>query len=110
MPEGCADISPSPWPDNLPEVLDRLPVVIPHTLELLRRVRFFVAPVDAEGADLDRLEGAIARWCRRPNGSQVAVMVQPGLRIPRKMPGDRALRIAVTTESPIVGLDGEVLD
>lgn len=108
MPEGCGKISA--WPDNLPEVLERLPVVIPHTLELLRRIRFFVAPADLANTELDRVEGAIARWCREHNDSRVKGMIQPGLKVPSKIPGDRALRIAVSSDSSIAGLEGEIRD
>lgn len=108
MPDGCGEIGA--WPDNLPEVLERLPVVVPHTLEFLRHVRLFVAPVDVKGSDLDRLEGAIARWCRQHNDSRVRGMILPRQKVPGKVPGDRAFRIAVSADSPIAGLDGEVLD
>ncbi len=110
MPEGCAGVNASAWPDNLPEVLDRLPVVIPHTLDLLRRVRFFVAPVDATNAELDRVEGAIARWCRAHNDSRVKEMIQPGLKVPSRIPGDRPLRLTTTADSSIAGLEGEIVD
>lgn len=108
MPDGCGEIGA--WPDNLPDVLDRLPAVVPHTLDFLRRVRFFVAPVDLKGSDLDRLEGAIARWCRRHNDSRVRRMILPRQKVPGKVPGDRAFRIKVTADSAIAGLDGEILD
>ncbi|MEZ5288336.1 MAG: hypothetical protein R2712_26740 [Vicinamibacterales bacterium] len=98
------------WPDNLPTVLRNLPALASNTAQLLRAVQFHVAPVALKQSELDRVEGAICRWCRGHGNEAIRAMLQPGIRVPARIPGDRPLRLQVASESPIEGLPAEITE
>lgn len=108
MPTGFGPLSE--WPTNIPVLLERLPEIASNTLELMRRVQFHLAAVKLKPADLNRAEGAICRWCRAHTAPGIRSMIQPGMRVPARIPGDRPLRVRVSTESPIEGLPAEIIE
>lgn len=96
------------WPANLPRVLDHLPALATSTLALLKTVQFHLAPATFKASELDRVEGAICRFCRAHATTGVRSTLLPGIRVPARIPGDRSLRLKVTTEASLEGFPAEI--
>lgn len=105
------------WPHNLPGFLDNWEKLIPNIINEIKLFRFYLAPIRVPD-DLDiklsnllnRVEGAIGWYMKKHTDEPVREFFAPGIKLPILIPGDRRLRIRISSEVPIEGLPSEVLD
>lgn len=105
------------WPHNLPGFLINWEKLIPNIIHEIKLFRFYLAPINVpDGWDiklpdlLNRVEGAIGWYLKRHTDKQVREFFAPGIKLPILIPGDRRLRIRISSEVPIEGLPLEILD
>jgi hypothetical protein len=85
------------WPQNIPSLIANFDKLGPQIATLLRSIRFHLAPLDSHH---DRVEGAIGRFYRREHPGYML----PGLQLPAAVPHDRHLRLILSSDTPIDGL------
>lgn len=93
-------------PSTLPAFVRALPERLPQLLELLRETRIFVAPLAVDDHLLDRVEGALGRHYKQTK--DLSNYLEPGLKLPDAIPGDRPLSLRLAASHPILGLPTEL--
>jgi len=97
------------WPETLPSFLHEYTVLAPHIAGTIRLLRFHFAPLTGDGHLYNRVEGAIARIYKKHTDDALRNFLTPGLRVPAAVPFDKPLRLLLSSEVPIAGLQQELL-
>ena len=82
---------------------------MPNVIRQIRLVRFFFAPLDGDAHLYDRVEGAIGRYYKVHPDPVLRDFFGPGIKVPAAIPGDKPLRLVLSSESPVGGLPSEIL-
>jgi hypothetical protein len=94
------------WPQTLPSFLRTCHDVIPNITALIRLIKFHLAPLVGDKHLRDRVEGAIGRHFKQD--SALRGFFSPGIKLPPRIPGDRPIRLRLSSEMPLAGLPTEV--
>ena len=97
------------WPQRLPSFLSNYEKLMPNVIGQVRLVRFFFAPLDGDAHLYDRVEGAIGGYYKVHPDPVLRDFFGPGIKVPAAIPGDKPLRLVLSSESPIAGLPSEIL-
>lgn len=83
--------------------------ISPHIARMISILRFYVAPIEDDPHLISRVEGALGAYYR--SGAPVAArrLFDGRTRVPSPIPGDRPLRLVLTSTSPLAGLPNELL-
>lgn len=92
------------WPQTLSTFLRDYDKLAPHIIDLIRRVRLHLAPLTGDRHIYDRVEGTIGRYYKAHLDEQLRKFFVPGLKVPAAIPGDRRMRLALSSDTPIAGL------
>lgn len=90
------------------EFLGRLESLAPHIRKQIDMIRVHVAPLDPEGRLFNRIEGALGRHFRDNDDLETRRMFDSQVRVPAAIPGETRTLLRITSETPIVGLPGEL--
>lgn len=101
-------VSNGPWPETLPQFVSALPALVPRLTGMLGLVSIFVALLEADGHTHNRVEGVLGRFFKSHEDKRIGDFFFPGMRVPAAIPGDRPLRLMLTSASPIKGLPSEI--
>jgi hypothetical protein len=96
------------WPEVLPAFLNGLPLQTPNIIQLMRLVSIQAAPLTGDAHLHNRVEGALGRHLKRHSGQELGDFFFPGMRVPLAIPGDKPMRLVLTSETPIKGLQGQI--
>lgn len=77
--------------------------------DLIGALRFHMAPVDGDEHLYNRVEGTLARYYRDVAPEQARRLFDTRIRVPAAVPGDRPLRLLLTSDAKIEGLPDELL-
>ena len=77
-------------------------------LDVLRILRFHIAPIDSDQHLYGRIEGALGRFFRDDAAESAARLFDRRIRVPAAIPGDRPLRFLLSSEATIAGLPDEL--
>ncbi len=83
--------------------------LMPNVIRQIRLVRFYFAPLDGDAHLYDRVEGAIGRYYKVHRDSVLRDFFGPGIKLPAAIPGDKPIRLVLSSESLIAGLPPEIL-
>lgn len=97
--------SPANWPESLPAFLRAHSTLMPQVIELIRLLRFHVAPLERDKRVYDGVEGALGRHFRSLPGE----FWDAGIKVPGQIPGEAPLRLLLTSDVPIAGLPAELI-
>jgi hypothetical protein len=97
------------WPQTLPSFLGNYETLMPNVIRQIRLVHLFFAPLDGDAHLYDRVEGAIGRHYKVHPDPVLRDFFGPGIRLPAAIPGDKPIRLVLSSESPIAGLPPEIL-
>lgn len=96
------------WPGTLPRFVDRLPLIAEKLALTVRTMRVHFAPLDDDLDLFSQLEGAIGRHFAKHPDQSIWRYWAAGTKLPAAIPGERRVRISVTSEAEIAGLAGEI--
>jgi len=96
------------WPQTIPSFLRNYERLVPDLIGQIRLTRFHLAPLDGDAHLHDRVEGAIGRYYKVHPDPVLRNLFGPGQKLPTRIPGDRPLRLALSSESSIAGLPPEI--
>jgi len=96
------------WPENLPAFLANHERLMPKIVQLIRRIHIHVAPLVGDAHLHDRVEGAIGRCYKLHSDPALKSFFMPGIKVPTAIPGDKPLRLLLSSETPIAGLPSEL--
>lgn len=94
------------WPDSLPSHLRQLGHLSSQVTELVKHLRFHLAPVEGDRLILERIEGTIGRHFMRQD-TRIRDFFAPGIKLPARVPGVRLMRLKVSSDVPIAGLPSD---
>ena len=97
------EIGDERWPQCIPSILRNWRTVMPQVEELIQRLRFHVAPATGSEHLYDRIEGAIGRHYKFHADDALRGFFTPGLKLPAEIPGDRPLRLTLSSDMSIAG-------
>jgi hypothetical protein len=97
------------WPQRLPSFLANYETLMPNVIRQIRLVRFFFAPLEGDAHLYDRIEGAIGRYYMIHPDPVLRDFFGPGIKVPAAIPGDKPIRLVLSSESPVGGLPSEIL-
>jgi hypothetical protein len=76
---------------------------------VLGSLRFHVAPIEGDERLFDRIEGALGRYYRTDAPASARRLFDARIRVPAAVPGDRPLRLVLTSDVEIAALPDELL-
>jgi len=97
------------WPRIIPAFLRDYESLVPNIIGLIRLVSFHVAPLVGDRHLYDRVEGAIGRYYKTHPDPPLREFFSPGIRVPGAIPGDKPIRIVLSSDAPIAGLPSHLL-
>jgi len=116
LDEGALSVSWHPsagevaWPANLPSFLERSAELAPQVEGMLRHSRFFLAVLEEDQHLLNRVEGSIGRYFKKHQDDTTQRYFGPGIKLPAHIPGDRPLRLQITSDVTIEGMPVEIAE
>ena len=96
------------WPQTLPSFLHGYLQGAANVLQLIRLLRFHVAPLEGDAHLHDRVEGALGRHFKDHADALVRDFFAPGIRLPARIPYDTSLRLVLSSTAEIAGLPTEL--
>lgn len=96
------------WPQTLPSVLRNHETLMPNMTRLIRLIRFHLAPLVGDAHLHDRVEGAIGRYYQAHPDPELRDFFSPGLKLPAAIPGEKTIRLVLSSDVPLAGLPGEI--
>lgn len=106
----CEGVTKQYWPDAIPSLLREWETLADQIVAAVRMARFHVAPLDGDEHLYDRVEGAIGRYYKAHPDPDLRAFFAPGIRLPAAIPGDRPIRLDLSSEAAIAGLPVEIAE
>lgn len=97
------------WPQSLLSFLRHYETLVPNLIGVIRLINIHVAPLPDDTRLYDRVEGAIGRHYKAHPDPQLRDFLMPGLRVPAAIPGEKPIRLVLSSEGAVAGLPQHIL-